>query len=245
MLTSSFLAIFLASLLGSLHCPGMCGGFAIYNSASSTNKWQANIFYNFGRLITYTSSGLLAGAIGSVLNNVAMFVGFTNIIAILVGLIMIFWGVKIFLTGSQLKITESKNPYWNKITSLYKSVLHNKFSLPQKTRSLLLGMITTLLPCGWLYSFLAISAASADPIKGTIIMSLFWLGTLPAMLATGIFAKFITTKLQKYIPKITAILIILAGFFSLFIHQNIDLTNLNKSQSQHQTDPINLKPSCH
>lgn len=245
MLTSSFVTIFLASLLGSLHCPGMCGGFAIYNSASSSNKWQANIFYNFGRLITYTSCGLIAGTIGSVINNLTIFVGLTDAIAIAVGLIMIFWGLKIFLTGSQLKIKETKNPYWNKITSLYKSILHNKFSLPQRSRSLLLGMVTTLLPCGWLYSFLAISAASADPIKGTIIMSLFWLGSLPAMFFTGLFAKLITVKLQKYIPKITAILIILAGFFSLFIHQSLNPLEFSNQVVQEETNTNKIKPACH
>ena len=59
---------FITGLLGSGHCIGMCGGLVAALSLSDTGKrggMPFHLFYNAGRIITYTSVGWLVGWLGS------------------------------------------------------------------------------------------------------------------------------------------------------------------------------------
>ena len=55
-------AIIAASIIGSIHCVGMCGALAMTAGAQS-KKGLAN--YHIGRLLGYFSVGALAGFLGS------------------------------------------------------------------------------------------------------------------------------------------------------------------------------------
>ncbi|MCU0635621.1 MAG: sulfite exporter TauE/SafE family protein, partial [Gemmatimonadaceae bacterium] len=68
---TALLALLTASLLGSVHCAAMCGGFVcLYagvgqpGSAARHVSGGAHAAYNAGRLVSYTLLGLLAGTIG-------------------------------------------------------------------------------------------------------------------------------------------------------------------------------------
>jgi len=56
-------------------------------------------------------------------------------------------------------------------------------SLPQ---ALGLGLIWGWLPCGLVYSVLLLAATTTDATAGALVMVAFGLGTLPAMIATGL-----------------------------------------------------------
>ena len=53
-------AVLVASVAGSLHCVGMCGGLMLAVSAPK-KRW----FYHVGRGVSYATIGLLAGFLGS------------------------------------------------------------------------------------------------------------------------------------------------------------------------------------
>ena len=63
--------VFTGGLLGSAHCVGMCGGFALSIGASSIN-WRRNFarqfVYSAGRIATYTSIGAIVAYAGLQLN---------------------------------------------------------------------------------------------------------------------------------------------------------------------------------
>ena len=61
-------SVLVASLLGSPHCAGMCGGFVCFYAAQGgRGQARAHAAYNFGRLFSYLVLGLLAGALGRTL----------------------------------------------------------------------------------------------------------------------------------------------------------------------------------
>ena len=68
-MTAMLLSVFLASILGSTHCAGMCGAFVML--AVSDFKGRpgtpplALASYHLGRLTTYTLLGSIAGVVGS------------------------------------------------------------------------------------------------------------------------------------------------------------------------------------
>jgi len=53
----------------------------------------------------------------------------------------------------------------------------------------LLGMVWGWLPCGLVYGALAVAAASGGGARGAVFMLAFGLGTVPALVATGVFSQ--------------------------------------------------------
>ena len=48
------------------------------------------------------------------------------------------------------------------------------------------GLLTTLLPCGWLYAFVITAAGTGNALAGAGLMATFWVGTLPMLTIVGI-----------------------------------------------------------
>ena len=57
----SLLSIFAASIAGSVHCVGMCGGLML---AATGTKLGAQAAYHLSRLLAYFSIGALSGFLG-------------------------------------------------------------------------------------------------------------------------------------------------------------------------------------
>jgi len=88
------------------------------------------------------------------------------------------------------------------------------FSLPFGTRALLVGALTALLPCGWLYLFAMFAAATASPQQGAMVMVAFWAGTLPALTALVLGIQRLSANSRKLLPLVTAVLLVCAGSFT-------------------------------
>ena len=65
-----YLLIFAAGFAGSLHCVGMCGGFACAlgsDARGAAAGLRRHLLYNFGRATTYCFIGALTGTLGLLL----------------------------------------------------------------------------------------------------------------------------------------------------------------------------------
>jgi uncharacterized protein len=170
-----FLATFAASIAGSLHCIGMCGPFA---GMAATGGWRSQLAYHSARLMVYLSLGSLSGLLGQAINQTSAMAGLGHGAAIASGLLMIGWGILGLRTGKAKGTEGTKKPFLGE--ALVR--IHRR---PPLLRSALLGLSTTILPCGWLYTFVAGAAATGNATFGALWMLAFWLGTLPAMLIAG------------------------------------------------------------
>jgi uncharacterized protein len=155
---------FLAGVVGSLHCIGMCGGFAVAcgGRARDTFLWHG------GRTTTYAILGALAGAFG------ALVPGPGWVVAVISGL-LIAW----FAAGLAGLVPE---PHVS-----IPGVKHLATNLATRTNVLArfgFGMANGLLPCGLVYASLAIPVAASDPLVGALSMVAFGAGTVPAL--TGV-----------------------------------------------------------
>jgi sulfite exporter TauE/SafE len=156
---------FLAGLVGSLHCIGMCGGFAVAcgGRAGDTFLWHG------GRTATYAILGALAGAFGSMIPGPGWAVG-------LVSTLLIVW----FAAGLAGLVPE---PHVS-----IPGVRHLASRLATRTNFVArfgFGMATGLLPCGLVYAALGIPVAASDPLVGALSMTAFGLGTVPALTAVA------------------------------------------------------------
>jgi sulfite exporter TauE/SafE len=211
----SFISIFVASLIGSGHCVGMCGGIVLLYAHGNTDKVKSHFAYNFGRLNSYILLGAVAGFLGKSLDLASSAAGIGKGASIVFGGFLVLWGLMILFSK---RSPDLLIPGFGAIQKLYKRVGAESSSLAAPARAYILGLLSTLLPCGWLYSFAAIAAATGGVLSGMVVMFLFWGGTLPYMVSVGVASQALLGPLRKHLPVLTGVLIILGGVFSISQH---------------------------
>ncbi|MFN3202697.1 MAG: sulfite exporter TauE/SafE family protein [Bradymonadia bacterium] len=220
----SIIAVLSASLLGSLHCVGMCGGFVALYSAPGTGGWRAQSAYHLGRLISYATLGALAGFAGSHLDLAGeTLLGVQQVAAVAMGGLLIFMGIKalgLFPAAQRaaqhdtplVHIEDRKRPgllarMRHRVSTLYRS----KGPGP----AFAVGLLSTVLPCGWLWGFVAVAAATGSAWMGAVWMAAFWVGTVPALGSLGVATRLMGSALRPYAPRLTAAVMIGFGVLAL------------------------------
>lgn len=204
-------AVFFVGLLGGVHCLGMCGsivGILTAQLPREGTRWPFHLAYNSGRLASYVVAGALVGVIGQaglLLRDEVpvqhLLFGLSSVMLIVLGLYLAgIWGFvrRIERVGGVL---------WQRIQPLTRRLL--PVNTPQ--RALLLGSLWGWLPCGLVYSVLLTALASGSAQSGGAIMLAFGLGTLPNLLAIGLFWDRVRNWVQSPRVRLAAGLMV-AGF---------------------------------
>jgi len=102
------------------------------------------------------------------------------------GALIIFVGLQLAFGWRILAPLENAGArLWKRIAPAAKGLVPVN-SIPQAFG---LGLIWGWLPCGLVYSVLLLAATTAEPAGGGLVMIAFGLGTMPAMVATGVSAS--------------------------------------------------------
>jgi sulfite exporter TauE/SafE len=168
---------FMAGLLGSGHCFGMCGGIAAGLGAMSKGRPVVPALqFNLARLASYALLGLIAA---TVLGGVSGLVPIGRWLRILTAVMILLIGLKFLLNIRTLEIIErGGSGLWKKIMPLAIRAGNRQDAIGR----LLLGACWGLIPCGLVYSVLMTAASTANASSGALTMLAFGVGTLPAML---------------------------------------------------------------
>jgi len=206
-------SVFVAGLLGSAHCAGMCGSFACLASGGDASRGpralRSTAAYNGGRLLSYVALGALAGAAGAGLDRAGSIAGFARPAAIVAGTLLIAWGVASLLAALGVRVPALDVPpaLANRIARAVRAVQDR----PPTVRALTIGALSAALPCGWLYAFVATSAAAGSALGGAVVMAAFWTGTLPMMAAVGLGAQRLLGRFRTRLPVVTASVLVILG----------------------------------
>ena len=225
------LTIFILSLLGSGHCAGMCGGFAIFGAQGSSSRWRYHLNYNFGRLVTYMLLGGIAGFIGGSIDALGFLGGVAHLAAIILGGFFIAVGMSRFIEKDIPILTQVVRFLNEKIFVHYARLREKLAGGHRTTRPLLIGLLSALLPCGWLYSFVAAAGATGSVSMAVLTMAIFWLGTLPIMLSIGRLTQIALQRWGLESSRITAALLIVAGLFAISGHLGYHVESQGKPTS--------------
>lgn len=85
-------------------------------------------------------------------------------------------------------------------------------------RAGLTGLFTTLLPCGWLYVFVASAGGTGSVRSAVWTMLVFWVGTVPALLAVGVGARTVLAPFRRRLPSFSAVVVLVMGLLSMSGH---------------------------
>jgi len=207
-------AAFVTGLLGSAHCFGMCAGlsglFAVNASVASLRpQIPMAVAYNTGRILSYAFLGIVVASLGQTvvkaIPNIAAPVRFAS------GLLIVIVGLQVAFNWRFLAPLEKAGAkIWNHIAPAAKGLL----PVTSMPKALGLGLLWGWLPCGLVYSVLLLAATTANAVNGGLVMLAFGVGTMPAMIMTGISAS----KLSRFMSRKqlgAGLLIILIGLLTL------------------------------
>jgi sulfite exporter TauE/SafE len=203
-----FGSVLMASLLGSGHCAAMCGGLVIA-TANTRSTW---VQYHLGRLVGYLGLGAFAGWAGSFLFQAQVLSGSWREALSWVSVALLCVGF--LLAAIQAWRRKSLHIPW-----VPQAVTAWLYARGQRFAGVC-GILTALLPCGWLHSFVLASLVSQSAWRGAGMLFVFWIGTLPIL---GLTPWVFETGLGRYFrnsPRLSAVLFLVAAGVSVGMKMN-------------------------
>jgi sulfite exporter TauE/SafE len=226
-MTPLVLAILASSLLGSFHCAGMCGAFLalavtpsgtledLQHTPNVAARSTRLVQYNLGRLVAYITLGGLAGLVGSAVDLGGALGGVQRFAAIAAALISLGFGLS--LVSRSLGRKSWTLPLPHAVRSLASAAFRAADRMPMGARPAAIGLATGLLPCGWLWVFVATAAGTASVSHGMVVMASFWIGTLPVMVALGAGMQTFFGSAGRRLPLSAAIALVLVSIATIAI----------------------------
>lgn len=241
-------AVLAASLLGSLHCVAMCGGFVAIVSAPGQRA--PLLAYQATRGLAYTILGALAGLLGAGLDASAAYIpGIQRAAGPLMGIVLIAMAIATLHGSKQsptplitLGASPRRSPLERLRLRLITAVREHGASAGAAA-----GLLTALLPCAWLWAYLAVAASTGSVGGGMLVMSTFWLGSLPALLGVGLLAKQLAKllggRLGRHAPRVSAALLLTLGLLSLAGKLSVNVTPPieHEQVSEHEHEPATIE----
>lgn len=200
--------VFVASLVGSPHCAGMCGGLVAFSAGAGASP----LTHHLGRGLVYGLLGVLAGTLGVGVNLLG---GGDSVAALLSAGMMVVWA-----TFALLEAWGITRPHLLVPKGLQRTAIKASFkarNLPPSVRGLALGAASALIPCGWLYAFAISAGGTGSGLQGGLTMLAFWAGTLPVLVGVGALAQRLAGRARQWLPRYAPLVVLSVGIVSLVI----------------------------
>ena len=230
--------VFLIGLVAAVStCLAVSGGLLLaisakYNEShpglSGAQKFKPHLYFNLGRIISYTGLGAVVGALGGVLT---LSTRLNGIITIIVSLVMILLGFQL------LKIFPGLKRFQPKMPKSLAHKIHDWSAAENKVGPFFLGALTFFLPCGFTQALQLYTLSRGDAWVGALTMLAFSLGTLPALLSVGALSSFSGGAFHRGFLKFAGVLVIILGLFNInsgltLAGFRINLAGLTQSSSK-------------
>ncbi|MFA6289410.1 MAG: sulfite exporter TauE/SafE family protein [Opitutaceae bacterium] len=166
-------AAFVAGLVTSLHCAGMCGPIACMLAPARDDRADPHVVatvYHVARVASYALIGAIAGAAGgapmALLGSSASRV--------------LPWALVVFLLLVAFRVDKRlpKPAFFLRMQWRLRQALQGRSRLRVAA---VMGAATPLLPCGPLYFLIALAAMSGSAVRGVEFMLAFGFGTVPLL----------------------------------------------------------------
>lgn len=232
----SLLTIFAIGLVASTStCMATSGALYLSISRPRGNNLSTAIFFNAGRIVSYGFFGFLAGLIGQALLNNLNFGSFLTLLAsvfmILLGLDM----AKILSIGAIIPSGLNK--------AIFENLEHKLMKYPRRA-PFFLGALTYILPCGFTQAVQVYALGQASPVQSAITMTVFAIGTTPALILVGGLTSFTKSEGYKYFMKTMGVLVLIIGlsyatnFLSLYGINLFGISNSSNTVSSSIKDGV-------
>ena len=194
-------------LLGSAHCIGMCGGFAVLAHGGSSRGVLRTLTWLAGKTVTYVMLGLVAGLAGHALTAAT---GTQTAITVLVGTILVLMGL------ATAGVIPDRLPGLGAVGPALSRGMGRLVGRPGWTGPFGLGLLNGLLPCGLVYTAVAASAATGSVSGGALTMAVFGLATVPSLTLTAWVAAHVGPAIMRRVARAGGWLVVVLGLMTLW-----------------------------
>ncbi len=212
----SYGIVFLIGLVAAVStCMAVTGGLLLalsakyqerYPDLTGLQRFRPHLFFNIGRIASYTLLGAAVGALGSVLTLSPRLTGITTIIASLAMVIIGLQMLRVF-------------PFLNRLSlKMPKALAHKVYDSHGNQHPLtpfLFGSVTFFFPCGFTQALQLYVLSTGSALTGALTMLTFALGTLPGLLSIGALSSALRGAWQRDFLRAAAVIVVLLGVFNI------------------------------
>ncbi len=204
---------FMAGVLGSGHCLGMCGALVsgYFMKAGPSKRYLPYFMYQLARIFVYTMVGFAAAALGFVLVSSGVFGKVQSILQMFIGAVVIILALGIL----------GWIPFQGSVRLLPMNLLRRGYA-ESRTKGPLLGatiagLLNGLMPCPLTFA-MAVKATSATTVmEGGLLMLTFGAGTLPTMLFVSLAFGKMSAHFRGLMLKSAALIMIVMGCNTIYM----------------------------
>lgn len=211
----------LLGLVGSTHCAAMCGGLVAATQLQRDPKRRLPtlgvraslvLTQNVGRVVSYAAAGAAAGSIGHAVGSEHASAG-RLLLQALAAVVLVLVGSSLSgILPAALNPERLGGPLWARLQPRARALL----PLATLPRAFGFGLLWGFLPCGLVYSGLAIAAVSGSARFGFLTMLAFGAGTLPMLLGLGALAQSVVRVFRNaWCRRAAGLLVMLFGLVQL------------------------------
>ncbi|KHO46231.1 MAG: hypothetical protein QS98_C0004G0007 [archaeon GW2011_AR3] len=196
-------------------CLAVSGGLLLavaakYNEMHpGLSRWQRfkpNIYFNVGRILSYTMFGFIIGGFGAALT---LSPRGSGILTIIVSIVMLLLGFQLLNLFPGLRKFQPKMP------KFLGHRVHDLTSMESNTAPFLLGAGTFFLPCGFTMALQLYVLTKGSAYVGAMTMLVFSLGTMPTLASLGAITSYVKGEFQKGFLKLAGVAVILMALFNI------------------------------
>ncbi|MEK7638321.1 MAG: sulfite exporter TauE/SafE family protein [Patescibacteria group bacterium] len=209
-------ALLVGLTAGVSSCMALVGGLILgisarhaelHPEASTAQKFRPHLFFNLGRLISFAVLGGVIGSVGAIARPSGGFLGMLIIIA---GIVMFMLGIKLLevfpRASSGLTLPSS---------------IARMLGIDRETReyshrgAIITGALTFFMPCGFTQAMQIYAVSTGSFLQGSIVMTLFALGTMPGLLGIGALSSAVRGAGARLFFKCAGIVVIVLGLWNI------------------------------
>lgn len=216
----TIVSAFFMGLFSAPHCAAMCGGIVGALSmqqknlqASTGSLVLTQLNYNLGRITSYALLGVLFGLIGMSLQHLLPIL--SQLLRVLAACLMIAMGL--YIAGWWMGLRQFENLAY-KLWLPLQQVTAKSAKYLSARHGFVAGTLWGCLPCGLVYTALALAMTTGNVFQGSLLMISFGLGTLPTLMLAGIFSQRLAAAVNnKALKSAMGAMIIFYGVWTLLI----------------------------
>lgn len=209
-------ALLVGLTAGVSSCMALVGGLILgisarhaelHPEATTAQKFKPHLFFNLGRLVSFAVLGGVIGSVGAIARPSG---GFLGLLIIIAGVVMFMLGIKLLEVfprvagGLTLPSGIARLLRIDRDTREYSHV-----------GAMLTGAVTFFLPCGFTQAMQIYAVSTGSFVQGSIVMTLFALGTMPGLLGVGALSSAVRGSAARLFFKAAGIIVIVLGLWNI------------------------------
>jgi sulfite exporter TauE/SafE len=235
--------VFVIGLVASVSsCIAVTGGLLVavaakYNEVTTeltpVQRLKPHVYFNVGRIISYTLLGGLIGAAGSALILSPQVNGALTLVA---SAVMILLGLQM------LKVLPGLTRFLPTMPKRLSHFIHDLAERDANGGAFMLGAATFFLPCGFTQALQLYVLAKGSAEVGALTMLAFSLGTMPALLTLSAASSLASGSFQRHFVRFAGAAVIVLGLAN--IQYGLALTNSEMGEAvATQSEPTQPVPA--